>query len=92
MNLHRPLRKLVLCLPPLVVTLAVTLAAAAAARWAGDAWAARFLSLAGLLSGLAVCVNVILLVGLLGLRDLLEDPPRRRHGRRRRRRPPADRS
>jgi len=83
-----PLRILSFTLPLLVVTFAALLAATALFDSVGDASAAQTLRSCAVATGLGLLVNVVLLVGTLGLRAVAEDEQdaARRAVQRRRRR------
>jgi hypothetical protein len=71
-NLLRPLKIGVYTLPGLVVTLAVFGGASLIARGLGDQAAAVFLSRIALVDALLLVINLVLLVGMLGVRAVQE--------------------
>lgn len=73
------LRYLVFFLPVLIVSFAVLMGAAAVGRLAGDRIAEWVLQSAALGVALAIAVNVILLVGVLGIKSLIDTDRQRQH-------------
>jgi len=80
---RRPLRILVFALPLLLALFAALLGAGALFRALEDVAVARALTIAGVFTGLLLFVDLVLLVGALGLRAVLADDQR---GSRRQRR------
>jgi len=80
------LRYLVFTLPVLVVSFAVLMGAAAIARLAGDEVAERLLNSAGVVALLLLVVDVILLVGVLGIKSLVDSDLQRNENQKKLRR------
>ena len=80
---RRPLRILVFALPLLLVLFAALLGTGALFRALEDAAAARALSIAAVVAGVLLFVDLVLLVGTLGLRAVLVDERRSLRGQRR---------
>jgi hypothetical protein len=82
MMTRTPLRILVCSLPLILVAFAITLGTGALCSALGDESLARGLRIGSLILGVLLALDVVLLVGCLGLRAVMQDEFRATKGKR----------